>query len=228
MVNNLGRIEQLRRTMVVDIAHEFRTPMTNIRGYIEGLEDGVVLPSKEVLQMLKSETLRLVRLIEDLQQLTHADAAKGYLNRRDVYLPDLITRVLELYKSQFQDRGISVETRLNENVGSLKADPDRLLQAMANLVQNVSQYTRPDGRVRITAERVPEGIRVIVANTGQGISPVDLPFIFERFYRSDKSRSRESGGTGIGLAIVVAELGRKAKMGVHGYGFPCRYDCGGC
>lgn len=202
MADNLSRIEQLRRTMVVDIAHEFRTPMTNIRGYIEGLEDGVVSPSKDVLQMLKSETLRLVRLIEDLQQLTHADAAKGYLNRQDVYLPDLITRVLELYKSQFQDRGISVETRLKEHVGSLKADPDRLLQAMANLVQNASQYTPPEGRVRITAEQVPEGIRVVVANTGQGINPADLPFIFERFYRADKSRSRESGGTGIGLAIV--------------------------
>lgn len=202
MADGLERIEKLRRNMVVDIAHEFRTPMTNIRGYIEGMGDGVVSPSKEVLSMLKDETLRLVRLIEDLQQLTHADAAKGYLNRQDVFLPDLVIRVLELYKPQFQDREIAVETQFKENVGSVRADPDRLLQVMSNLLQNACQYTPQGGKVRVTTERVTDGTRLIVANTGASVSQEDLPFIFERFYRADKSRSRESGGAGIGLAIV--------------------------
>ncbi len=202
MADSLERIEQLRRSMVVDIAHEFRTPMTNIRGYLEGMEEGVVTPTKDVLLMLKDESLRLVRLIEDLQQLTHADAAKGYLNRQDVFLPDLLTRVLEVYRSQFDERDITVNILVKEGVGSLMADPDRLLQAVGNLLQNACRYTPQGGKVRVTAERLNDGIRVMVANTGKGISSDDLPFIFERFYRGDKSRSRDSGGTGIGLAIV--------------------------
>lgn len=202
MADGLAQIEQLRKNMVIDIAHDFRTPLTSIRGYIEGIRDGVVSPSKEVLTVVHEETLRLVRLIEELQQLTHADAAKVFLTRQEVYLPDVMGRVLDLYQPQFQDQQIEVETHCKEEIGSVMADPDRLIQAVGNLLQNACQYTPSGGKVRISLERVHDGMRFIVANTGNGISPKDLPFIFERFYRADKSRSRDSGGAGIGLAIV--------------------------
>lgn len=200
--SNLAQIEQLRKNMVIDIAHDFRTPLTNIRGYLEGISDGVVAPSKEVLTLVQEETLRLVRLIEELQQLTHADAAKVFLNREEVFLPNLITRVQDLYQPEFQAKSIEVDMRLQEDVAVMMGDPDRLIQAVGNLIQNASQYTPSGGNVRISLNQTLEGIRFMVANTGNGIDTKDLPFIFERFYRADKSRARESGGAGVGLAIV--------------------------
>jgi signal transduction histidine kinase len=202
MSDSLERMERLRRQMVVDIAHELRTPLTNIRGYFEGLQDGVVSPSKQTYAVLKEEINRLVGLVEDLQQLTKADVAWIRLHRENVFLPDLVAHALELYKHQFQSRGISVETRFDPRAEYVRADHDKLFQAIRNLVQNASQYTPVQGRVTVSTERLASEVKLSVANTGQDIDQADLPFIFERFYRADKSRSRVSGGSGIGLAIV--------------------------
>jgi signal transduction histidine kinase len=202
MADGLERVERLRRSMVVDMAHELRTPLTNIRGYLEALADGVVPPSKETFEMLQQEILRLVRLAEDLNQLTKADAARAYLEREALSLPDLTGQVLELYRYQFEARGIKVTADYAEGSEGVTGDRDKLLQVLRNLIQNACQYTPEGGALSISTKRVAEGIKATFANTGPGIAESDLRLIFERFYRAEKSRSRDSGGAGIGLAIV--------------------------
>lgn len=202
MADGLERIEQLRRTMVADVAHELRTPLTNLRGYLEALNDQVIPPSGAILQMLQEEVLRLVRLVEDLQQLAKADAAKAYLNREKLSLPEVIGQMAALYRLKLQQKNIDLQTHFDSAVHDIVADRSKLLQALRNLMENACQYTPEGGRIRISAERFEEGVRVIFANSGAGISQADLPLIFERFFRADRSRSRTVGGAGIGLAIV--------------------------
>jgi len=202
MADSLERMERLRRTLVADVAHELRTPLTNLRGYLEGLADGVLKPEKATLNMLQAEVLRLVRLVEDLGQLARAEAARAYLERRPIDLPGAIGEMLALYAPNFEAKRISVATLFAPAAAGLHADRDKLLQAVRNLVENAWKYTPEGGRFTVTTERVTEGIRVTFANSGPGIPAPDLPNIFERFYRVDRSRSREGGGAGIGLAIV--------------------------
>ncbi len=202
MADSLERVEKLRKTMVSDIAHELRTPLTNIRGYLEGLSDGVVAPSREVHAILEQEILRLVRLVEDLNQLTKADAAHAYLRRETVSIADLVEQVIALNRPEFEARGISVTTEFDDAALHVSADRDKLLQVLRNLIQNAWQYTPDNGAFRFSVTRVPEGVRADFVNSGAQLDPADLPFIFERFYRGEKSRSRESGGAGIGLTIV--------------------------
>jgi signal transduction histidine kinase len=202
MADNLEKIERLRRTMVVDLAHELRTPLTSLRGYLEAIDDGVVTPSTETLQILQDEIMRLVRLVESLNQLTKADAARAYLERQDVELPALIGQALELDRFEFGSRGIDVETAFPETPLHVDADRDKLFQVLRNLTQNAWQYTPRGGRLRVAVADEPGAVAVSFANNSTGLSDEDLPLMFERFYRVEKSRSRESGGAGIGLAIV--------------------------
>lgn len=202
MADSLEKIEQLRKTMVADVAHELRTPLTNLRGYLEALNDGVLPPSKETFQMLQEEILRLVHLVEDLQQLAKADAARAYLNRQNFSLIESLSRVVELYRAKFEDKGIAVTTEFSINTDQVNADRDKMLQAVRNLVENAWKYTPEGGSVSIFTERLPEGIKVVFANSGSGISRENLPFIFERFFKADPSRARDAGGAGIGLSIV--------------------------
>jgi len=202
MADNLEKIERLRRTMVIDLAHELRTPLTSLRGYLEAMDDGVVNPSTETLRILQDEIMRLVRLVESINQLTQADAAKAFLQRREVDLSALIAQALELDRFQFGSRGIDVETALPDTLLIVNGDSDKLFQVLRNLTQNAWQYTPPGGILRVDAAMDDGSVTVGFANNGGGMSEDDLPLIFERFYRAEKSRSRESGGAGIGLAIV--------------------------
>ena len=202
MADSLETVERLRRGMVVDFAHELRTPLTSVRGYLEALADGVVQPTRETFTILQDEILRLVRLVEDLHQLTKADAARAFLSREPVNLSDLVHQVLELHRFQFQSRGIEVQTRFSEDGATVQADRDKLLQVLRNLVQNAGQYTPEGGTLRVTAERDADNVKVTFANTCAGVTEADMSSIFERFYRVEKSRSRDSGGAGIGLSIV--------------------------
>jgi signal transduction histidine kinase len=202
MADRLGKIEQLRKTMVADVAHELRTPLTNLRGYLEALNDGVIPPTPETLQMLQQENLRLVHLVDNLQQLARADAAKAYLQREDIFLIDLVKQMIELHRLNFHKKTIMVETRWEDAQVQVSADRDKLLQAMQNLLDNCCKYTPENGRVGVAISRVRAGIKVDFHNSGAGIAPGDLPFIFERFFRADRSRSRDAGGAGIGLAIT--------------------------
>jgi signal transduction histidine kinase len=202
MADNLQRIEHVRRTMVSDVAHELRTPLTNMRGYLEALRDGVVTPSQELFELLHEETLRLVTLVEDLLLLAKAEAAQATLRQQKVRLQELIDHTLELFQTQIMAKGITLNTQFASSADTVEADPDKLSQAVSNLLHNAWQYTFPGGHITVTTQRVPGGIKLMVANTGESIHQDDLPFIFERFYRGEKSRSRQHGGSGIGLAIV--------------------------
>jgi signal transduction histidine kinase len=183
MAESLQEIEQLRKTMMVDVAHEIRTPLTNIKGYLEALTDGVLKPSKETFGLLQEETFRLVQLVEDILRLAKADAAKASLHKVEIHIVDLITQMLDSFRSQLDDKGIEVETHFVDPQKKVWADPHQLSQV-------------------ISTESMAEATKVVFANTGGELAEQDLPFIFERFYRGEKSRSRDHGGAGIGLAIV--------------------------
>lgn len=202
MAASLQRVEQLRKTMVIDVAHELRTPLTNMRGYIEALRDGVIAPSKETLESLHEETIRLNKLIEDLLQLARADASRGTLRREKVDLQALANQVVGPFHPKFAAKGIALRVLLANTGGQILADPEKLSQVFRNLLENAWEYTPQGGNVEVFAERLPGMVKVAFLNTGEGIAAKDLPFIFERFYRGEKSRSREHGGAGIGLAIV--------------------------
>ena len=202
MSDSLERLEQLRKSMVSDVAHELRTPLTNLRGYLEGLSDGVIPPDKATFEMLQQENLRLVNLVDDLGQLARADAARAFLDRRPVNLTDCIEEMLNLYRMNVDDKQIRLSTRFADDASTVPADRDKLLQAMRNLIDNCLKYTPPGGRVTITTARTAGGVRVDFVNDGPGIPPAELPYVFERFYRAEYSRSRDAGGAGIGLAIV--------------------------
>ncbi len=202
MADNLEKIESLRKNMVADIAHELRTPLTNLRGYLEGLIDSVIPPSRETFRMLEQEVLRLVNLVEDLQQLARADAARAYLDRKELSLHELLRQIIDLYEPNFQEKEIIVQWDLGPGSEIVTADRDKLLQAIRNLADNAWKYTPAGGTVTISTQRSPDGIKTVFANSGAIIAQDDIPYLFERFFRADRSRSRDAGGAGIGLAIV--------------------------
>jgi signal transduction histidine kinase len=201
MADNLEHIEALRKRMVADLAHELRTPLTNLRGYFEGLGDAVVPPSQSTFKMLEAETLRLVDLVDSLQQLSKADAAEAFLKRQRIQLNSFFDQLLPLFEPRFQAKSIQLEVKI-EPQDLLLADQDKLLQAFRNLLENALRYTPENGRVLIEASQNSKATAISISNSGPGIAAEDLPYIFERFFRGDRSRSREQGGAGIGLAIV--------------------------
>jgi signal transduction histidine kinase len=202
MADSLERLEKLRKTMVADLAHELRTPLTNLRGYLEGLSDGVLPPEKQTFAMLQEENLRLVNLVEDLQQLAKADAADAYLDKRKLDLGKLIGEMLALYRPNFEEKGITVSCTIPPQPSCISGDRDKLLQAIRNLLENAWKYTPAGGRLNVSIENNAAGSKVAFVNNGAPIAAKDLPLIFERFYRTDASRSREAGGAGLGLSIV--------------------------
>ncbi len=202
MADSLGRIEQLRKNMVADVAHELRTPLTNLRGYLEALNDQIITPSPETLEMLQSETLRLVRLVDNLQQLARAGAARHYLKRERLVLAKQIEELLSLYRPGFQEKNIAVSTNFPEEACAVQADRDKFLQAVRNLLDNSLKYTPIQGQIHISSRRQGPEVKILFSNSGPEIPGTDLPYIFERFFRTDRSRCRDIGGAGIGLSIT--------------------------
>lgn len=202
MAESLQKLEQLRKTMVVDVAHELRTPLTNIRGYIEALRDGVLTADKETLESLHEETLRLARLVEDLLKLARADASQVSLRTERIDLSALVLQEIEVFKPKLAQKRISVEAELSETPRRVEVDREKMTQVLSNLLDNAYRYTPEGGWLRVRARYTADRVTVTLQNSGEGISQKDIPFIFERFYRGEKSRSRDHGGAGIGLAIV--------------------------
>lgn len=201
MVDSLNKIEQLRKDSVGDVAHELRTPLTNLRGYLEALNDGIIPPSKKTFNLLEKETLRLVRLVENLQQLSRAEAAKYYLNREKVSITQQIQDLLPLYAPAFDEKNINIETSFDTTADTIYVDRDKFLQALRNLLDNCQKFTNQNGTISLSSQACETGVEICFSNTGESIPPDDLPYIFERFFRTDRSRSRDKGGAGIGLAI---------------------------
>lgn len=202
MTDHLQKVEELRKKMVLDVAHELRAPLTNMRGYLEALSDGLLPPSQQVLQSLNEETLRLGNFSEDLMRLTVADSARLSMERERIDFGDLLTRSLNPFEKQFATKAIRVKVNLPAERVEITADAEKLAQILQNILHNAWQYTPEGGSVDITVERQADLIKTTVVNTGKEIPQADLALIFERFYRVDKSRSRDHGGAGLGLAIV--------------------------
>jgi signal transduction histidine kinase len=202
MVSDLERAEQLRRNMVADAAHELRTPLSNIRGYLEAIRDGIKKPDARTMRSLNEEALSLSRLVDDLQELSLADAGKLKLVRRKEDISKIINEVVTALKPQAMAKGLKLVVKRAEKLPPVNVDSQRIKQVLRNLLVNAVVHTRRGGSITVEAHQEGGQIKVSVADTGEGIPSKDLPNIFERFYRVDKSRARATGGSGLGLTIV--------------------------
>ncbi len=212
MATHLEQMETMRRQLIGDVAHELRTPLTTIKGTVEGLMDGVLPREAETFQEIYREAGRMQRLVADLQELSRVEAHAYPLNIQPMALATLCATVSGQLAHQFAEKGVAVATNIPTDLPKIKADEDRINQVLTNLIGNALQYTPRGGHVTITAAHPGHEVQVTVKDDGIGIPTEDLPHIFDRFYRVDKSRSRVGGGSGIGLTIarhfVEAHRGR--------------------
>jgi histidine kinase len=205
MAERLDQVETLRRRLIGDVSHELRTPLTAIQGSMEGLMDGVVPATNETFQQLHAEADRLNRLVDDLQELSRVEARAYPLNLQPVDLAALVGKVAKGLASQAASRRISLTVQMPDHLPRPLADEDRLVQVLTNLTANGLQYTPEGGAVTIAAKSGDRDIQVSVRDSGIGIPPEHVSHVFDRFYRVDKSRSRQAGGgSGIGLTIARA------------------------
>ena len=202
MADGLENVEQLRRNMVSDVAHELRTPLTNIRGYLEAMRDGVAEPSPRLIGSLHEEALLLNRLIDDLQELALAEAGQLRLVSQRVSLSEIIHKATSAIELELIDKGLTLSCDIAADLPSLEVDPERISQVIRNLLNNAMRHTPAGGTISITATSADGEVLVQVRDTGTGIAPEHLPYIFERFFRADHSRNRATGGAGLGLTIV--------------------------
>ncbi|HEV8634989.1 MAG TPA: ATP-binding protein [Chloroflexota bacterium] len=202
MAESLSRNERLRRTMVTDVAHELRTPLTNVRGYLEALRDGVAEPTPSLIASLHEEAMLLGRLVEDLQELTLAEAGQLHLDRAAWTLDDLLGPAVELARPRALEKGVALRAELPPDLPPVEVDRTRIGQVLRNLLGNALTHTDAGGEIVLSAARLPGEVEVRVHDTGVGIPAEHLPHVFERFYRADRARARATGGAGIGLAIV--------------------------
>jgi signal transduction histidine kinase len=200
MAETLEEQERMRRDFIVNAAHELSTPLTNLQGYLEALRDGVIAPSAQQFQSLHEEVDRLVRLSQSLNTLAQDSPSSGRV-LETIDLVPAVRAAVELARQTFDGKAITVRLHLPDRLPA-RAVPDELSQVLSNLLQNASRYTPESGTVIVAAVARPSDVLVSVSNTGDGVPDPDLPHVFERFYRVEKSRDRAHGGAGIGLAIV--------------------------
>jgi signal transduction histidine kinase len=200
MAQDLEGVEQRRRDLVGDLTHELRTPLTVIEGYLEGLGDGTIEPSADIYQRLARETVRLRRLVNDLQELSKAEAGYLPIHLQPMPIRPMLVAIVQKFSDQLLEDSPTLSVDCPENLPQALADSERVEQVLINLVGNALRYT-PEGSITLRAWTEQERIWIAVEDTGKGIEAADLPHVFERFWRSDRSRDRHSGGTGIGLAI---------------------------
>lgn len=203
MSQERAMLERLRTEMVGDIAHELRTPLSNIRGWLEAADDGVVPADRALVGSLLEEALLLQHIVDDLQDLAAADAGALRLHKVPCDVDELIRQVTTAHGGRADHAGVALSVGVAaDGLGSIAADPVRLRQAVSNLVSNAVRHTPPGGTVTVAARREDDAVVIAVADTGGGIRPEDLPRVFDRFWRAEKSRNRGTGGSGLGLAIV--------------------------
>ncbi|MEV0225706.1 HAMP domain-containing sensor histidine kinase [Streptomyces sp. NPDC050704] len=195
------RTDEQRRVMVSDIAHELRTPLTNIRGWLDAAQDGLAEPDSALLTSLQEEAGLLQHIVDDLQVLAAADAGTLRLHPQELDLRELIEQTMSAHQATAHAGGVETVVHAPDNL-SVHADPVRLRQILGNLLSNAIRHTPPDGRVTLSARRVAGAVAIEVKDTGSGIRQEDLPRVFDRFWRAEQSRSRRTGGSGLGLPIV--------------------------
>ena len=203
MAAQLEQVESMRRQLIGDVTHELRTPLTSIKGYMEGLVDGVLPATPETFNQIHREADRLARLVDDLQELSRVEAKAYSLDVHSMAVADLVQTTVKRLSPQTRDKRINLNSSLPVDLPPLQADEDRITQVLVNLVANAIQYTPEGGDVTISAVRQTDEVHISVKDSGIGIPSEHLTNLFTRFYRIDKSRSRNTGGgSGIGLTIA--------------------------
>ncbi|HUV43664.1 MAG TPA: ATP-binding protein [Dehalococcoidales bacterium] len=210
MAGNLERTELLRRDMIADAAHELRTPLSNIRGYLEAIRDGVAEPDANTIRSLDEEAIILSRLADDLQELSLAEAGELKLNCRTEDSAILIQQAVDARDVQATAKGVSLSAELPDELPPINVDSHRISQVLRNMLENAIAHTPEGGNISVTVKTKDRWLEISVTDNGEGIPPEDQPNIFERFYRIDKSRTRATGGSGLGLTIA------KRLVEVHG------------
>jgi len=205
MADDLEGVEQRRRELVGDLTHELRTPLTIVKGYLEGLADGAIAPTPENYSRLVTETERLQRLVDDLQQLSQLEAGYLPIESKQIAIAPLLQKVSDRFADQLLNtEELQLKTEILSDLPTVTADPARVEQVLVNLLSNALRHTQT-GQVTVRAytqtDSATQFVWVAVSDTGSGIAPSDIPHVFERFWRADRSRDRTSGGSGVGLAI---------------------------
>jgi two-component system, OmpR family, sensor histidine kinase BaeS len=202
MSAQVHRANQLRQQMTADIAHDLRTPLMVITGYLEALRDGTLQPTPERYEAMNHEAVLLKRLVEDLRTLSLADAGELKLVYQSVQPRELLEQVKQSFEPIADEQRVALQVLADENLPELQVDRERMVQVLANLVSNALRYTPARGSVTLRARKQQDGVELVVADTGSGIPADKLPNVFERFYRTDESRQENQGESGLGLAIA--------------------------
>jgi len=202
MAADLERAEQLRRNLVADVAHELRTPLSNIRGYLEAIHDRVMKPNAATIRSLNEETALLSRLVDELQELSLAEAGKLKLVYQVEDIANLVKQAVTSWQHKVAAKEISLSLDLPDNLPLVNIDRHRVNQVLHNLLENAVAHTRKGGTITVAAAKQGDWVEISVSDTGEGIPAEDLPNIFERFYRVDRSRARATGSSGLGLTIA--------------------------
>jgi signal transduction histidine kinase len=192
--------------MTADIAHDLRTPLAVITGYLEGLRDGVLKPTPQRYEVLFNESHHLQRLVEDLRTLSLADAGELTMNRAPEAPADLLERLAQAFQQRADQQKVSLKLQVEDDLPEINVDPERIEQVLGNLVSNALRYTPEGGEIKLISRREANGVALEVADNGAGIDPETLPHIFERFYRGDESRQDEGSGLGLAISKSVVEL----------------------
>lgn len=202
MAESLAHADIQRRNMIADIAHELRTPLTVIQGNLEALMDGVYDLTPENVAAVHRQTVVLSRLVADLRDLALAEAGQLRLERKPTSLSEVIVQVAESLETHANEKGVTLKVEARESLPPVEADEQRITQVLFNLLSNALRHTAAGGTITTSAEARDDRVLVSVRDTGSGIPPEDLPHVFERFYRADRSRARATGGSGLGLTIA--------------------------
>ena len=204
MAGSLETAERRRRELLSDVAHELRTPLATVEGYVEALADGVLVPNDEIWGTLLTETRRLGRLVDDLQKVSRAEERQLDLRVVKTQPAELVQLAVSAAAPAYEAKGVELRMSVHAHLPVVAVDRDRIGEVLANLLENALRHTLAGGQVEVTAARSGDRVELAVSDTGAGIAPEQLERVFERFFRADPARSRASGGSGIGLAIARA------------------------